>query len=77
MIAVMPRVQMPDESYRVSTVDLRADFLRPAPAVDLVCEAVVTHRGKKLVRVCVPQCTSSEVVFRVTSCTRVRCCRLT
>lgn len=33
---------------RVSTVDLRVDYLRPGPLTDLVCEAVVLRMGNKV-----------------------------
>ncbi|MCR9161631.1 MAG: thioesterase family protein [Nannocystaceae bacterium] len=33
---------------RVSTVDLRVDYLRPGPAADLVCEAEVIRLGNRV-----------------------------
>jgi uncharacterized protein (TIGR00369 family) len=33
---------------RVSTVDLRVDYLRPGPAKDLVCEATVLRIGNRV-----------------------------
>jgi uncharacterized protein (TIGR00369 family) len=35
-------------SDRVSTVDLRVDYLRPAPAADLMCTAQVVRMGNKV-----------------------------
>jgi uncharacterized protein (TIGR00369 family) len=33
---------------RVSTVDLRVDYLRPGPAEDLVCEANIVRMGNRV-----------------------------
>lgn len=33
---------------RVSTVDLRVDYLRPGPAEDLVCEANIVRMGNRM-----------------------------
>jgi uncharacterized protein (TIGR00369 family) len=33
---------------RVSTVDLRIDYLRPGPAADLVCEANIVRMGNRV-----------------------------
>ncbi len=37
-----------DEDDRVSTVDLRIDYLRPGPAADLVCEANIVRMGNRV-----------------------------
>ena len=36
--------------FLLSTVDLRIDYLRPAPAENLICDAEVIHEGGKLIR---------------------------
>ena len=38
-------VQLPDLTWRVSTVDLRVDYVRPAPDTDIRCVAKVVHAG--------------------------------
>jgi len=43
--AVWTRVEPMD---RVSTVDLRVDFLRPGPLKDLACEATVVRAGNRV-----------------------------
>jgi uncharacterized protein (TIGR00369 family) len=37
-----------DPGDRVSTVDLRVDYLRPGPLEDLVCEATVLRMGNRV-----------------------------
>ena len=37
-----------NDEDRVSTVDLRVDYLRPGPAADLVCEAEVIRLGNRV-----------------------------
>lgn len=37
-----------NDDDRVSTVDLRVDYLRPGPAADLVCEAEVIRLGNRV-----------------------------
>jgi uncharacterized protein (TIGR00369 family) len=36
------------EEDRISTVDLRIDYLRPGPPADLVCEAVIVRMGRSV-----------------------------
>lgn len=36
--------------YRLNTVDLKVDYLLPAPCEDMIVEARVIHRSKKLIR---------------------------
>jgi len=43
--AVWTRVESRD---RVSTVDLRVDYLRPGPLEDLACEATVVRAGNRV-----------------------------
>lgn len=44
------RSQLPDIHARLSTADLRIDYLRPAPVdVDMVCEARVQLAGRRLI----------------------------
>jgi uncharacterized protein (TIGR00369 family) len=43
--AVWTQVELED---RVSTVDLRVDYLRPAPGADLVCEGTVQRLGNRV-----------------------------
>ncbi len=54
-----------EEDERVSTLDLRVDYLRPAPAGDLVAEAIVTHESREVIRtdVRVFASTSSDVTL--------------
>jgi acyl-coenzyme A thioesterase PaaI-like protein len=53
MRACVPRPldQLPDLKSRVSTVDIRVDYLRSCPPADLWCEAHVVHSGSRLIRV--------------------------
>lgn len=44
--AVFSRLSSPEE--RVSTVDLRVDYLRPGPSEDLLCFAHVIRMGNKV-----------------------------
>ena len=37
-----------NENDRLSTVDLRVDYLRPGPAKDMLCEAQVVRMGNKV-----------------------------
>ena len=37
-----------EEGDRVSTVDLRVDFLRPGPLEDLLCDATVLRMGNRV-----------------------------
>ena len=39
-----------DSNYLVSTVSLSLDYLTPAPAADMLCDAVVNHKSKTLIR---------------------------
>jgi uncharacterized protein (TIGR00369 family) len=39
---------MVDEQDRVSTVDLRVDYLRPGPLADIACEATVVRIGNRV-----------------------------
>ncbi len=41
---------VPDANLLLSTVDLRIDYLNPAPAEELICEAHVISRNKSLIR---------------------------
>ena len=43
--AVWTQVELED---RVSTVDLRVDYLRPAPGADLICEGTVQRLGNRV-----------------------------
>jgi len=36
------------ENDRLSTIDLRIDYLRPGPALDMLCDAVVIRMGNKV-----------------------------
>jgi uncharacterized protein (TIGR00369 family) len=40
--------QLQDPTARVSTIDLRIDYLRPAKLETIVCEAVVVRLGKRV-----------------------------
>jgi uncharacterized protein (TIGR00369 family) len=40
-----------DPNYRVSTIDLRVDYIRPAPCEELIFEAVLASKTKQLIRV--------------------------
>lgn len=39
-----------EEGERVSTLDLRVDYLRPMPPEDLVAEATVAHESREVIR---------------------------
>ena len=39
---------LPDRRHRLSTVDMRIDFLRPAHGTDLICEATVVRMGNRV-----------------------------
>ncbi|MEC9465417.1 MAG: thioesterase family protein [Myxococcota bacterium] len=45
-----------DENGRLSTIDLRIDYLRPGPAKDMVCDAHLVRMGNKV-------CTARMEVF--------------
>jgi uncharacterized protein (TIGR00369 family) len=40
-----------DSNYRVGTIDLRVDYIRPAPCEELIFEAVLVSKTKQLIRV--------------------------
>jgi len=40
---------LPDDTYGTSTIDLRIDYVRPAPCEDLVAEATIKHKGSRLI----------------------------
>mgnify|MGYP002039442120 CR=1 FL=1 len=44
--AAFTQVNIPHD--RLSTVDLRVDYLRPGPRADLYCEAVVERMGNRM-----------------------------
>ena len=39
-----------DTSTLTSTVDLKIDYIRPAPVETLFCDAICTHQGRSLIR---------------------------
>ena len=40
-----------DRRKLTSTVDLKIDYIRPAPVETLFCDAICTHQGRSLIRV--------------------------
>jgi len=49
---------------RLHTVDLRVDFFRPAPCEDIIFDAVVIHKSKRLIRVDVV-CWNKDSKFQI------------